>query len=244
MFTSKVELNKHQAIVIQGPMEHYPIHIGSFYSQFNSVVWSTWEDTDKEILNQVRNSGITVILNKKPKFNGDRNINYQFVSTLAGIEYFKRANSNIKEIIKIRSDLIVYGLERILDRVDGSDISFMYMYDKNSTNYKPSYYLDYWHQGMDFPADFIVHGSMDAMYNIFNFQMEYMSDIPPESIILRNYLKYRGYDNNFDFEYLNKIGVKFFTKWTYTDDFYSYSTKYKIDLFTKSFIPGGCSFLC
>jgi hypothetical protein len=224
-------------------MDNYAVNIGIFYSQFNNVIWSTWDDTDKQILDTVRDTGITVILNKKPTFNGDRNINYQFTSTLAGIEYFKRADSNIKEVIKVRSDLIVYGLERLLNRIDGADISFMYMYDKNSTTYKPSYYLDYWHYGMDFPADFIVHGNIDVMHNIFNFKMEYLSDIPPESIILRNYLKYRGYDNNFDFEYLNKIGIKFFAKWTYTDNFYSYSTKYKIDLFTKSLISSGCSFL-
>jgi len=236
-----IKLNKHQAIVVQGPMEHSPLRIADFYAQFDNVVWSTWEDEDETIVNHVRDMGIEVILNKKPKFNGDRNINYQFVSTLKGIEYFK--NKNITEVIKIRSDFIVYGVERLLDRVNGSDISFMYMYDKNSSSYKPIYYLDYWHNGMDFPADYVIHGNIDTMYNVFNFQMEYMSEIPPEAIILRNYLKYRGFEINFDFEYLKSIGINFFVKWAESDNYYSWSAKTKLDFFKTSLITGGCSFL-
>lgn len=237
-----IELNKHQAIVIQGPMQHKPLHIAKFYSQFDNVVWSSWEDEDIEIVKQVRDIGVNVILNKKPKFNGDRNINYQLNSTFKGIEYFKNKN-NITEVIKIRSDFIVYGIERLLERVNGSDISFMYVYDQHSSSYKPIYYLDYWHHGMDFPADYIIHGNIETMYNVFNFQMEYMSEIPPEAIILRNYLKYKGFEINFDFEYLKGIGIQFFAKWAEQDNYYSWSTKEKLDFFKTSLITGGCSFL-
>lgn len=228
-----ITLNKHQAIVIQGGMEYHPVRVAQFYSQFDNVVWSTWDDTSPEIVNLVKSTGIQVILNKKPALAGKLNINYQFASTLAGIEYFKNTNTNVTKIIKIRSDTLLFGVERLLNRIDESDIAFMYMYNKNHEHHKPVYYLDYWHYGMDFPADYIIYGSIDAMYNMFNFQMEYVSDIPPESIILRNYLKYRGFENNFDFEYLKSVGVTFFGKWTTVDNFYSLSLKYNVDFFEK-----------
>lgn len=233
-----IHLNKHQAIIIQGPMQYDPMRIAHFYSQFDNVVWSTWDDENKELIDLVKSTGIKVILNKKPDFNGCLNINYQFRSTFAGVEYFKNTNKDITEVIKIRSDTILFGAERLLNRVNGSDISFMWMYNKHNEFHKPVYYLDYWHYGMDFPADFIVHGNIDVMYNIFNFQMEYVSDIPPESIILRNYLKYRGFENNFDIAYLKSIGVTFLKKWTDIDNYYTLSLKNKLDLFEKSTIPG------
>lgn len=233
-----INLNKNQAIVLQGPMQYNPMKIAHFYSQFDNVVWSTWDDENENIVNLVKSTGIKVIQNKKPDFNGFLNINYQLLSTLKGIEYFKNINENITEIIKIRSDIILYGVERLLNRINGSDISFMFMYNKHNEFHKPIYYLDYWHYGMDFPSDFIVHGNIDTMYNIFNFQMEYFADIPPESIILRNYLKYRNFDNNFDFEYLKSIGITFFSKWAEIDKFYTLSTKYNLDLIKKSVIPG------
>jgi len=228
-----INLHEHQAIVIQGPMQYDPVRIANFYSQFDNIVWSTWDDEDSSTIEQVRSTGITVLLNKKPNLPGVLNVNYQFLSTFAGIYHFKINSPKITEIIKVRSDLLVFGIERLLNRVSGSDISFMYMYDKHKEPYRPVYYLDYWHEGMDFPADFIVHGNIDVMYNIFNFQMEFMSEIPPESIILRNYLRYRNFENKFDFEYLKSIGVTFFTKWTHTDNYYSLSLKNGLDLFKK-----------
>jgi len=48
------------------------------------------------------------------------------------------------------------------------------------------------------------------MYNIFNFQMEYLSPIPSEAIILKNYLKYKCFEYNTDYDYIKKIGIDFF----------------------------------
>jgi hypothetical protein len=229
-----MKINPHQAVVIQGPMDYDPIKVGDFYKQFDNLVWSTWNDTPEHLVTQIRQMGIEVILNEKPTFTGNHNVNLQFVSTLCGIEHFKDTNPNITEIIKIRSDMLVFGMERLLNRVNGSDMSFAYLYDKNKSTHRPIYYLDYWHAGMDFPADFVVHGSMDAMYNTFNFQMEYFSDIPPEAIILRNYLRYRGFENNFNLGYLDSIGIKFFAQHANVDDYYGWSTKFNKDLFRQT----------
>jgi hypothetical protein len=231
-----INLNEHQAIVIQGPMQYDPMRIANFYSQFDNIVWSTWDDEDSSIIEQVRSTGITVLLNKKPNLSGSRNVNYQFLSTFGGIQHFRINRPKITEIIKVRSDLLVFGIERLLNRVSGSDISFMYVYNKHKEPHRPVYYLDYWHEGMDFPADFIVHGNIDVMYNIFNFQMEFVADIPPESIILRNYLKYRNFENNFDIEYLKSIGITFFANWTETDYYYSLSLKHGWDWFKRAYV--------
>ena len=46
-----------QGIIIQGPTKYYK-EMGDFYSQFNNIVWSTWEDEPKEHLDYISNKGI------------------------------------------------------------------------------------------------------------------------------------------------------------------------------------------
>lgn len=205
-----IELKENQAILLQGPMDFESEMVAQFYSNFNNVLWSTWDDEDPKKIAFVNNYGINVLLNKKPKFSGSRNMNYQFYSTLMGIKWFKENNKKVNEIIKIRSDFIVYGVERLLNVLSNKEISFMFMWNSQITKHKPIYYLDYWHYGCDFPCDFVVFGNIETMYNIFNFQTEWSTDVPPESFLLRNYLLHKNLEINFDINYLKSNGLDFF----------------------------------
>ena len=50
-----------QGIVIQGPTEYYK-EIADYYSQFNNVVWATWNDESVIRLDYIRDKGIEIIL--------------------------------------------------------------------------------------------------------------------------------------------------------------------------------------
>lgn len=187
-----------QGIILQGPTDYYR-EIGDFYSQFTNVVWSTWDDEPKEHLDYISSKGIILILNKKPEYEGYLNINYQCKTTHSGIDYFKK--QGFTEVIKIRSDVMFQGLELVLPSLLGKEIAFLNL---NNPVYKPNlaYYLDYYHIGLDFPSDHIVYGKIDNMLNSFNYYIPHNNPVPPESVILRNYLNTKG---NTSFEYNNLI---------------------------------------
>lgn len=217
-----IKLNTSQAILLQGSTQYGLEKICNFYKQFTNTIWSTWDDEPLENLKKIENSGITLILNKKPKFAGYLNINLQFCSTFLGIDFLKK-EKNITEVIKVRSDILAWGIERLLNKLKGKDISFMCYFNMSH----PEYYLnEKYHYTMDFPKDFVIFGNIETMYNIFNFQMEYLSPIPSEAIILRNYLKYKCFEYNTDYDYIKKIGIDFFMKYEKECDLYFYWLKH------------------
>ena len=77
-----------QGIIIQGPTEYYK-ELTDYYSQFNNVVWATWNDESVTRLDYIRNKGIKVILVEKPEFFGYMNVNMQVKSTFAGVSYLE-----------------------------------------------------------------------------------------------------------------------------------------------------------
>jgi hypothetical protein len=196
-----------QGIVIQGPTEYYK-EMGDFYSQFDNIVWSTWEDEPNEHLDYISNKGIPLILNKKPDYSGYLNLNYQCHTTFSGINYFKK--QGFTEVIKLRSDIIFTNINLVLPNLSGREIAFLNL---NNPVYKPylAYYLDYYHIGLDFPSDHIVFGKIDNMFNAFNYYVSYNDPVPPESIILRNYLLTKG-NNSFEYNNLMNQGVYLFAR--------------------------------
>lgn len=217
-----IKLNSNQSIVLQGSTQYGFEEICNFYKQFDNVVWSTWEDEPISNLKKIEESGIKLILNKKPSFPGYLNVNLQFYSTLSAINYLKK-QKNINEIIKVRSDVLIFGVERLLNKLKGKDISFMAYFNMQH----PEYYLqNQYHHSMDFPIDFVIFGSIDTMYDIFNFQMEYLSAIPPEAIILRNYLLAKSFVYNTNYDYIKSIGVDFFMRYEKECDLYLYWLKH------------------
>jgi hypothetical protein len=200
---------KEQGIIIQGPTDFHHEEIANFYSQFSNVVWSTWKDEPRKHLDYIRDKGITLLLNYKPDYPGHLNINLQCKSTLHGIKYFK--DRGFSEVIKVRSDILFWGIERVLDKIKGKDVSFMAMHNPNTLPLF-AYYLDHYHHGIDFPCDYVIHGNIDTMHNMFDYYVKDNIPIPPESIILKNYLTYRNIEPLFIFDHLVKNGIYFFNK--------------------------------
>lgn len=123
----KIDL-KDTWIVVQGPIfwdeENFKIggtphddmiKIIDLYSNYNNVVWSTWEDSPSFILEYIKSKNINLLVNKYPSDNGRGNCNFQKISTLNGIEFAK--NFNAKYIFKIRADLYFPNIEKVIEKI-------------------------------------------------------------------------------------------------------------------------------
>jgi hypothetical protein len=75
-----------------------------------------------------------------------------------------------------------------------------------------AYDLVYYHDSHDYPADNVVYGKKDDLIDMFNFQIDEMLQIPPESLITWNYMV--NQDMTFHLSYDNMIneGISFFTQ--------------------------------
>ena len=194
-----------QGIVIQGPTEYYK-ELTDYYSQFNNVVWATWNDEPISNLDYIRSKGIEVILLEKPTFPGYMNVNMQIASSFAGINYL-----DVDEALKVRSDTIVTNLDKLLPRLQGKKLAFMATC-KVGVRKDIAYDLVYYHDSHDYPADNIIYGKKDDLIDMFNFQIDEMLQIPPESLITWNYMV--NQDMTFHLSYENMIneGISFFTQ--------------------------------
>ena len=176
-----------QGIIIQGPTEYYK-ELADYYSQFNNVVWTTWNDESVTRLNYIRNKGIEVILIEKPEVFGYMNINMQVKSTFIGISYLE---DKVDEALKVRSDTIVTNLDKLLPKLENRQLAFMATC-KTGVRKDLAYDLVYYHDSHDYPADNVVYGKIEDLKLMFDFQIDEMLPIPPEALIAWNYMNNKG----------------------------------------------------
>jgi hypothetical protein len=194
-----------QGIVIQGPT-HYVNEVLDIYKNIKNVVWSTWEDEPKENLDIIEFSNIKLLTSPKPSFPGYLNINLQTLSTIKGIDYLE--SKKITEILKIRSDIKPIKLEKLMSLLKGKSLSLMAIC---KPNVRPLYYdLVYKHNSFDFPVDLVLYGNVFNMKNLFNFIINEMYIIPPESLIMYNLFSNIGIEFNLDYNYFLKNNIDFF----------------------------------
>jgi hypothetical protein len=194
-----------QGIVIQGPTDYYK-ELADHYSKFENVVWATWNDESVVRLDYIRSKGIEVVLLEKPKFPGYMNVNMQLASSYAGINHL-----DVDEALKVRSDTIITNLNKLLPRLQNRKLAFMATC-KVGVRKDITYDLVYYHDSHDYPADNVVYGKKDDLIDMFNFQIDEMLQIPPESLITWNYMV--NQDMTFHLSYDNMIneGISFFTQ--------------------------------
>ena len=192
-----------QGIAIQGPTEYYK-ELTDYYSQFNNVVWATWNDESITNLDYIRNKGIEVILLEKPKFPGYMNVNMQLASSYAGINHL-----DVDEALKVRSDTIVTNLDKLLPRLQGKKLTFAATC-KTGVRKDISYDLVYYHNSHDYPADNVIYGKVDDLKSMFNFQIEEILAVPPESLITWNYMVNQDMTFHLSYENMVNEGISFF----------------------------------
>ena len=190
----------------------------SINNQHCEVVWSTWDSEPSQNLEEIRKSGIKVVESSLPKFSGHLNLNYQTKSTYKGLEYFK--SKGVTNVIKVRSDVTWEGIERFLPYIEGRRIGFLGLnnrsFEELVKGHNRGYFLDYNHTHLDFPSDMVICGNIDYLLTTFNLEVLSNNNVPPEAMILWNYLKSHNFHTSFYPENLEQAGVYLFAKDTTT----------------------------
>lgn len=95
-------------VILQGPVrdqDNFTCETVKFY-RINmpqaEIVVSTWSDTPNEQVELLEEAGAKVILSDLPEYNGLGNINYQVVSTKAGLDYAESIGAEY--VLKTRTD--------------------------------------------------------------------------------------------------------------------------------------------
>tara|TARA_X000001388_G_scaffold77434_3_gene78233 strand:- start:1137 stop:1817 length:681 start_codon:yes stop_codon:yes gene_type:complete len=194
-----------QGILIQGPTEFYK-ELTDHYSQFDNVVWSTWNNESVVRLDYITSKGIKVILVEPPKFPGYMNVNMQLRSTYEGL-----MAHNVDELLKVRSDTIVTNLDKLLPKLKGKQLSFMATC-KEGVRGDLVYDLVYLHTSHDYPADNVIYGNIDELKIMFDFQIDELLSIPPEALITWNYMANKGIEFKLNYQTMVDNGMSFFLK--------------------------------
>jgi len=194
-----------QGILIQGPTEFYK-ELTDHYSQFDNVVWSTWNNESIVRLDYIKSKGIKVILVEPPKFPGYMNVNMQLRSTYEGL-----MAHNVDELLKVRSDTIVTNLDKLLPKLKGKQLSFIATC-KEGVRGDLVYDLVYLHTSHDYPADNVVYGNINELKIMFDFQIDELLSIPPEALIAWNYMANKGIEFKLNYQTMVDNGISFFLK--------------------------------
>lgn len=194
-----------QGIVIQGST-NYCKEIIDCYVDIPNVVFSTWNDEPQENIDYIKLKNIDVIQSPKPSFAGYLNVNYQVLSTYAGLEYLR--TKNVTEVLKIRSDLKLNNIQLLLDILEQKPLTFLAIC---KPNVRPLYYeLEYIHTSFDFPVDLLLYGNIENMIKCFNFQIEQNLLIPPEALIAYSYFSNSDLEFRLDYNTFITNGISFF----------------------------------
>jgi hypothetical protein len=194
-----------QGIIIQGPTEYYK-ELSDYYSQFDNVVWATWNDESIIRLDYIRNKGIEGILVEKPEIFGYMNVNMQVKSSFEGANYLE---GKVDEALKVRSDTIVTNLDKLLPRLENRQLAFMATC-KTGVRKDLGYELVYYHNSHDYPADNVIYGKIYDLKLMFDFQIHELIPIPPEALIAWNYMTNKGIKFKLDYQSMVDGGISFF----------------------------------
>ena len=195
-----------QGIILQGPTNYYK-EVADHYSQYPNVVWATWSDESVVRLEYIRSKGIEVVLVDKPLFPGYMNVNMQAKSTYEGIKYLE---GKVDEVLKVRSDTIISNLPSLMNGLKGRQLSFLSTC-KTGVRKDLAYDLEYYHTSHDYPSDNVVYGKVEDMLLMFDFQIDELLPIPPESLITWNYMTNKGIDFKLEYQHMVDNGISFFT---------------------------------
>ena len=191
-----------QGIVIQGPT-NYAKEVADLYEGIPNVVWSTWKGEDVEY---IKSKGIDVVQFTLPEFGGHLNVNFQTVSTYAGLTYLR--NKGVTEALKIRGDLKPNNVKLLLEILKGKPLSFLAIC---KPNVRGLYYeLEYVHNSFDFPVDLFLYGSIKNLEKCFNFQTYENYPIPPEALITYNYFLHSNLEFKLDYHTFINNDITFF----------------------------------
>lgn len=202
------------AVILQGPLmkEHdFTLETIRLYKQLYSkmkIIVSTWCGEDIEYIEKIKKEGAIVVVSETPERSGYLNINYQIVSTNAGIE--KAKELNVKYICKSRTDQRLYKnnvfefMKSLIDSFSSNNSvqngRIVCLGTQFGSMIRP-YYL----------SDFMYFGTVDEIVKMFSVSLDVRDrgriitdcsvkkhveeDLCPECILMRNYAAMIGVNN-------------------------------------------------
>ncbi|MBN1688561.1 MAG: hypothetical protein JW893_05635 [Candidatus Omnitrophica bacterium] len=112
LWSDDIKAFKKNGLVLQGPViteDDFTLETIRLYKKtfdHSVIILSTWSDEKKEVLSRFEDEGIIVLLNEKPGIPGYGNINYQIVSSSAGMLKAKELDADY--VLKTRTDQRIY----------------------------------------------------------------------------------------------------------------------------------------
>lgn len=100
--------NESVAIIIQGNIcydNNFTVETIKLYKKLYPkclIVLSTWDNENLKIINDIKKLGVCVVESSIPNVSGHGNLNYQLISTMAGVKIAKE--KNVQYILKTRTD--------------------------------------------------------------------------------------------------------------------------------------------
>lgn len=233
---------KRLGIVIQGPIiskNNFTLETVKLYKHhFNDaiIILSTWEDEDNETVKQFEALDISVILNKKPVYSGQSNINYQIVSAGAGIR--KAHKLGAEYALKTRTDQRIYA-PNVADYLYNITEVFPVRHGYHQRKRIVGVSLNSFKYRMYGLSDMMIYGHIDDMLLYWNAALDERvfgdDEIRNAIATLRNFAVWRVCEVYLTTEYLIKVGRKL--EWTLKDSWDAFSDhfcivdKEQLDLF-------------
>ena len=147
-------------IVLQGPILYVDQIIETYSEYKKQIIISTNHYTIKDI-NKLKDFGFNIKLNHPANIPGKKNFNNQVINTYNGCIWAK--TNNFKFTLKIRTDLFVDNIMKLLTN-----------FDKNCV-----YFSAYHNYNGGYNCEHMVFGNTEFMINLWNIP-ESISELAPE----------------------------------------------------------------
>lgn len=170
------------AVVLQGPLaikDDFTLNTVKIYINNPSikyVIVSTWENEDKNVIEDLKSIGAIVVVSELPKNSGIGNINYQLASMKVGIQ--KAYELGADYICKTRTDQRIcdeYGFDMMYNLVNTFPVQ------NGAGLFKRFVVLSTEHENMMFPyyiSDFLYFGYKDDMIKLLSIPEECRQERP------------------------------------------------------------------
>ncbi len=214
------------AIIIQGPLlkrDNFTLNTVKIYKKIFSnyqIILSTWEDEDKNYIDEFKKENIEIILNKKPTYPGIANINYQITSTKSAIKKSEELKMNY--ILKTRTDTRIYNqnsIEFLINLLETFPINLITNQTKriafpslNTYKYRP-YSV----------TDLVMFGTINDIIKYWDIELDTRKNVEVSKII-GEWSQSKFAEVYLSANYLKKIGKEL--QWTLADSWQTYAENF------------------
>ena len=217
------------AIVMQGPLllkndftlETIRIYKKNFTD--TEIIVSTWEGEDAVCVENLRKEGVTVLLNKTPEYPGISHINYQIVSTRAGIEH--TAKNGAEYVLKTRTDQRMYApniREFLLNLIETFPVAQGFTQKKRIIVAS----LNTFKYRLYSPTDMFMFGTAEDMTAYWSVVLDTRKEFSNKRETIREWATLDACETYLATRFLKKIGRKI--SWTLEDSWRAYSDHFSI----------------